>query len=183
MRALLMPVAALAMAAASPVGAKDAELSGMALQQIQARDFETTSAFVFPAVMTVLQDAGFRIQTADKETGLITAIGSTEAKTTFNIWWGIGKKKKTPVVSAFIEQRGPNVTRARLNFVMSTGKDRNVFSDEKPVSDPAVYRDAFEKIEKEIFVRQAMAAPASAPAVVPVGSTAAAAAAVAGGPR
>lgn len=173
MRASILAAAALAAAIPNTAPAKDAELSGMALQQIQAKDFETSASIVFPAVMTVLQDGGFRIQSADRETGLITAIGSTEAKTTFNLWWGLGKKKKTPIVSAFIEQRGTNLTRARLNFVMSTGKDRNVFSDEKPVADPAVYRDAFEKIEKEIFVRQAMSAPA------PVSGTAAAVAGVA----
>ena len=34
-------------------------------------------------------------------------------------------------------------------------------ADEEPITDPAVYRDAFEKIDKEVFVRQAMAATAT----------------------
>lgn len=149
----------IALAAATPVLAKDAPITGMALQQIQAKDFETTAAIVFPSIMTVLQDAGFRILSADKETGLITAQGSSETKMTYNIWFGVGQKKQSPIVSAFIEQRGPNLTRARLSFVMATGKSRNAFINEKPVVDPAAYRDAFEKIEKEIFVRLAMNAP------------------------
>jgi len=144
---------------AMPSAAQQISPNGMALQQIQAKDFEAPLSVVFPAVMTVFQDSGFRITSADKTTGLITAVGSTEGRWTFNIWWGLGRKKETPIVSAFIEERGGTLTRARLNFVMSTGKTRNVFSDERPVTDPAAYRDAFERIEKEIFVRQAMEAP------------------------
>ena len=157
-RSPILCLAAL-MVTASPSFAQQASPTGMALQQIQAKDIEAPFSVVFPAVMTVFQDAGFRILAADKDTGLITAIGSSEARWTFNIWWGLGKKKETPIVSAFIEERGPHFTRARLNFVMSTGKDRNILTDERPVTDPAAYREAFEKIEREIFVRQAMAAP------------------------
>lgn len=161
-----------AIVVAAPALAKEEPVTGMALQQIQAKDFESTAAVVFPAVMTVLQDAGFRILTADKDTGLITAQGSSEAKLTYNIWFGLGQKKQTPIISAFIEQRGSNLTRARLNFVMTTGKSRNAFVNEKPVTDPAPYRDVFEKIEKEIFVRQAMAAPASVSTAAAVATTA-----------
>jgi hypothetical protein len=39
---------------------------------------------------------------------------------------------------------------------MSTAKSRNANTDEKPITDPAVYKDAFERIEKELFVRQSM---------------------------
>ena len=136
-------------------------MTGLALQQIQSRDLETTPDIAFPAVMTVLQDSGFRILTADKSTGLISAVGSAEAKTTYNIWYGFGKKKQVPAVSVFIESRGPSITRVRLNFVISTAKSRSSFSDEKPVTDPSTYKDAFERIEKEVFTRQAMAVPAA----------------------
>lgn len=150
---------AAALVAGTPSVAQQTPLSGMALQQIQARDFEAPVSVVFPAVMTVFQDSGFRILSADKATGLITAVGSSQGRWTFNLWWGLGRKKETPIVSAFIEERGDALTRTRLNFVISTGKTRNVFTDERPVTDSAAYREAFERIEKEIFVRQAMAAP------------------------
>jgi hypothetical protein len=163
--------------------AKEPALTGMALQQIQAKDFETTAAVAFPAVMTVLQDGGFRIQDADKDTGLITAIGSAKSHVIWAPFAGFRSKKKFPIVSSFIEQRGKSITRIRLNFVMSTGKSDKAFTDEVPITDPEVYRDAFERIEKEIFVRQAMdvalppttapveAAPASI-ATVPSGDVA-----------
>ena len=161
----------LAAAAVTPVAAeKKPQLSGLELQQIQARDMETTIDVAFPAVMTVLQDAGYRIQSADKATGLIVAEGSSNKIATYNIWYGLGSKKRIPTVSAFIEARGPQYTRVRLSFVMSLRKSRNAFSDEDPVTDPEVYRQAFEQIEKEIFTRNAMNAAAPVLAATPTGA-------------
>lgn len=148
-------------ASTSPAVAKDKPLTGLALQQIQARDFEASVDLLFPAIVTVLQDSGYRITEADRASGFISGIGSVEQKMTYNILWGLGKKKRVPMVSVFVEQRGPNIARARLNFVMSEGKSRDAFTDEKPVADPAVYKDAFERIEKELFVRLAMNAQTS----------------------
>jgi len=146
-------------------GKSQPQLSSLALQQIQSRDYEAGKDVSFPAVMTVLQDSGYRIAEADKDTGLITGTASTKSVTTYNIFWGLGKKKRTPVVSAFIEDRGKG-SRVRLNFVLTTSKNRIYgvgSADEEPINDPAIYRDAFEKIEKEIFVRLALAAPAPKP--------------------
>jgi len=156
---------------------KPAQPTGLELQQIQSRDYEVGKDVSFPAVMTVLQDAGYRIAEADKDTGLITGAASTKSATTYNIFWGFGKKKKTPVVSAFVEDRGRG-SRIRLNFVLTTTKSRIYgvgSADEEPITDPAIYRDAFEKVEKEIFVRQALNAPAppvpSAPAATQTASS------------
>lgn len=142
----------------SAVSAKDKKVTGLALQQIQSRDFETPKGVAFSAVMSVLQDEGYRIGSADKETGLITGIASTESKTTFVPFVGFGKKKRTPVVSAFIEDKSPTLTRIRLNFVMSRYNATQYGSDqgERPIVEPTVYQQAFEKIEKAIFVREAM---------------------------
>ena len=161
----------LATVAVTPAAAeKKPQVSGLELQQIQARDMETTIDVAFPAVMTVLQDAGYRIQSADKSTGLIVAEGSSNKVMTYNILYGFGQKKRVPTVSAFIESRGPQYTRVRLSFVMSLRKSRNAFSDEDPITDPAVYRQAFEQIEKEIFTRNAMNAAAPAVVATPTGA-------------
>lgn len=165
MRTTLTAIAVAILLAGGPAQAKKPpEISGLALQQIQSRDYEVGKEVSFPSVMTVLQDAGYRIEQADKDTGLITGTASTKSATTYNIFWGFGKKKKTPVVSAFVEDRGRG-SRVRLNFVLSTTKSR-VYgvgsADEEPMTDPAIYRDAFERIEKEIFVRQALVAPTPA---------------------
>lgn len=157
---LIMVTAFAATTFSLPALAKEAPLTGLALQQVQARDFESNVDILFPSIITVLQDSGYRITEADKASGFISGIGSAEQKTTFNIWFGFGKKKEVPMVSAFVEQRGPNIARARLNFVMSKAKSRKVYTDETPITDAAVYKDAFERIEKELFVRQSMATPA-----------------------
>jgi hypothetical protein len=163
MRLKLAAIAAGTLFVCSPaVAKKEPQLTGIELQQIQARDYEVPKTVTFPSVMTILQDSGYRIQAADKDTGLITATASTKSKLTWAPFVGFGKSKKTPVVSAYIEERGSG-SRVRLSFVMAKIKGSaygTSLSDEEPITDPATYRDAFERIEKEIFVRQAVNAPA-----------------------
>ena len=144
---------------------KKPEVSGLALQQIQSRDYEVSKTVSYPAVMTVLQDAGYRISAADKDTGLITGSASTNSGMSYNLFFGFGRSKKTPIVSAFIEDRGAG-SRFRLNFVLAKTKSSLYgmsSSDEEPITDPVVYTGAFEKIEKEIFVRLALATPSPKP--------------------
>jgi hypothetical protein len=139
---------------------KPPQVSGLELQQIQSHSFEASKNVVFASVVTVLQDSGFRIGSADKETGLLTAIGTSERHMTWVPFVGFGSSKKNPVVTAFIEERGQG-TRVRLNFVMAKIKNNQYAanSDEEAILDPAVYKDAFEKIDKEVFIRQAENAP------------------------
>ena len=185
MRKLILILGAAALVSTSPALArKRPEVSGLALQQIQARDFEAPKDVTFPSVMTVLQDSGYRIADADKDTGLITGSASTKSNTTWVPFIGFGKSKKTPVVSAFIEDRGTG-SRIRLNFVMAKTKSGMYgmsSSDEEPITDALAYKTAFEKIEKEIFIRQALNAPKPpVAAAIPV-PAAAPAAAVAASP-
>jgi len=144
---------------------KQPEVTGLALQQIQSRDYEVGKSVTFPAVMTILQDSGYRIQAADKDTGLITGTASTKSHMNWAPFVGFGRSKKTPVISAYIEDRGSG-SRVRLNFIMAKTKNGGYgmsWSDEEPITDPATYRDAFERIDKEVFVRQALNAPTPKP--------------------
>lgn len=170
---------ALIIAPISAYAAKKPQLSSLELQQLQSKEFEVSRDDAFAAVMTVLQDSGYRIGAADRDTGLITGTASTNSYTTWLPFVGFSKKKKTPVVSAYIEARGSSVARVRLNFVMTEAKANQFGSDagEEPILDPIVYKEAFEKVEKEVFVRMAMkngpsvTSPAGAniaPAVAPV---------------
>jgi len=167
-------------ATTTPALAKKApQMSALALQQMQARDYEMAKSVSFPAVMTILQDSGFRILAADKDTGLITASASVKSKMTWAPFVGFGRSKKSPIVSAFIEDRGAG-SRVRLNFVMAKTKNGaygTSQSDEEPILDAAVYRDAFERIDREMFTRTALVAPKldaapTAPASVPVATSA-----------
>jgi hypothetical protein len=164
-------VTALVLAPVSAGAKEKKKVTGLELQQVQARDFEVPKGTTFSAVMSVLQDEGYRIGSADKDTGLITAMASTESKMTWLPFVGFGKKKRTPIVSAYIEDRGPAITRVRLNFVMGRYNANQYGADqgERPITDPVVYKEAFEKIEQAIFVRQAM--DAAPPPVKPVEAT------------
>ncbi len=147
---------------AAQAASKAPEMSTLELQALQSRDFEASKEDAFGAVMTVLQDAGYRIQAGDINSGLITGIGSSEGKMTYTLFVGFGKKKLTPMVSSFIEKNGSG-SRIRLNFVMAKVKSNAYGSqpeDEQPVLDAGTYKDAFEKIEQALFVRQAMNSPA-----------------------
>jgi len=155
------------------IAKKQPEASGLALQQIQSRDYEVSKDVTFPAVMSVLQDSGYRIQAADKDTGLITGTASTKSHTTWLPFVGFGRSKKTPIISAYIEDRGTG-SRIRLSFVMGKTKNQGYgmsWSDEEPITDPATYRDAFERIDREVFLRQAMTAPAPKPQPTPAAAT------------
>jgi hypothetical protein len=150
---------------------KQAPLSGLALQQIQSRDFEAPKSITFPATISILQDGGYRIGDADIVTGIITATASTKTKTTWLPFVGFGTSKKTPVVSVFVEDMGPNLSRVRLNFVM--GKLKNgLIADETPIYDAATYKDAFERIGQAVFIRQAMTSkPTPTPSVATPSAT------------
>lgn len=142
---------------------KQPEMSSLQLQQMQTREVEAPKDVAFGAVMTVLQDSGYRIEAADKDTGLITGIGSSKGKLTWAPFVGFGKSKKSPIVSAFIESYGNGITRVRLNFVMAKVKSSLYGSqpqDEEPIYDSGVYQDAFEKINQNVFLRLSMVAPA-----------------------
>ena len=142
-----------------PALAKDkVELSPLQLQSMQTKDFEGSKETVFASVMTVMQDAGYRIENADLATGIITGIGSSKGKMVYSLWSGFGKSKKTPIVSAYIEQIG-STTRVRLNFVMAKIKSSLYGSqpqDEEPVVEAEVYQDAFSKVDQALFIRTSM---------------------------
>lgn len=173
---IVASVLATSLSVSPAIAKKVPAISGLALQQMQARDYEVGKSITFPAVMTVLQDSGYRIQSADRDTGLITATASTKSKTSWAPFVGFSKSKKTPVVSAFIEDRGPG-SRVRMNFILAKSKKGAYgmgWDDEEPILEQQVYREAFERVEKEIFTRMALATPAAAAATVQVAATPAA---------
>lgn len=138
---------------------KTPEMTPLQIQAMQSRDIEGTYKTVFASLMSVLQDAGYRIENADRDTGLVTGVGSSKGKLTYNLFTGFGKSKKSPIVSAFAEEINANTTRVRLNFVMAKIKSTGYGSqpqDEEPVLEAAVYQDAFEKINQAVFIRNSM---------------------------
>lgn len=146
---------------------KPPQLTPMELQAIQSKEFQTSKETLFASAMSVFQDLGYTINSAEMQTGFITANSPMADKT--NFWGamaGVSSQGMTRA-TAFIEALPNGFSRIRLNFVntveSSSAYGRRSQAD-KPILDPAPYRAAWEKIDEALFVRNALAAPAPAPA-------------------
>jgi len=129
--------------------------SQMEIQAYQSKEFEATKRIAFDATMSVLQDSGFIIESADFETGFITGKGTTASHT--DIWWGAMNEHVK--MSAFVEQRTSSMARIRVNLVEAAqrksawNRSQDVIN-ESGVRDPKVYQDLFSKIDQAIFIRK-----------------------------
>jgi len=126
--------------------------TSLELQSIQTKEFEAPVKAGFGATMSVFQDLGYIIATADSQTGFITAAGpKSQHFVPF-----VGQVQKYRKATAFVEAINNSKTRVRLNFVdeeeSSSGYGMKGGSA-IPVEDPKLYQEAFEKISKAIFVR------------------------------
>ncbi|MAH26340.1 MAG: hypothetical protein CMI19_05225, partial [Opitutae bacterium] len=87
------------------------QLSSLELQAFQRKEFATSKDIAFGSVMSVLQDLGYIVSSADKDTGLISAASPTKNVVFF------GSHMQNTSVNAFVESFGPKRTAIRLNFV------------------------------------------------------------------
>ncbi len=130
------------------------KLTPLEIQSIQSRSYEHSKDVVFPSVMSVFQDLGYSINSADINTGLITAESAADSDKKLKFWLGITKVSQTKA-NAFIEKIG-NETKVRINFVVinkkSFGYGQTDREDEQ-ILNPQPYQNAFEKIENAIFIR------------------------------
>ena len=131
------------------------QMTPLEIQSMQTRAFDSSYDTVFASTMSVFQDLGYTVTSADKSTGLISAESATGSNLGFAIFTGSTLTTQTRA-TAFVERikRKSNV---RLNFVQksetSSGWGQTDRSD-KPILDMEVYQNAFERIENAIFVRQ-----------------------------
>ena len=163
MKKLILIILAVFAMSTTPAWAKKApQLTPMELQALQSREFETTKDNLFGAVMTVLQDLGYQVQTADVQTGFVTAVSATQNKTNFLMALGGMAASGNTKVTCFLQAMPSGMTRVRLNFLNS----RNTSSaygqnsqNDKLILDAAVYHNAWEKIDEALFVMGALQAP------------------------
>lgn len=132
--------------------------TSLELQAFQAKEFETTKTVAFGSTLSVFQDLGYIVASADRETGFITAASPAGNKTGFfEALGGVTSSGQTKA-TAFVEEIRPGFTTIRLNFV-DTKKSSSIYGQsadqDKPILDPKVYQTAFGKIEDAIFIRTA----------------------------
>jgi hypothetical protein len=136
--------------------------TSLEIQAIQAKNFDASKKVAFNAVMSVLQDLGFIVQSASLETGFITADSPVKKDTsggaTFLAIFGGARSEGKSAVTASVEEITDKKSRVRLNFInrsmQSSSYGQNSTQD-TPVLDPAVYQKAFDKIGEAIFIRTA----------------------------
>ncbi len=155
--------------------APPAKPTPLEIQALQSRQYEQPKEIVFASVVSVFQDLGYTIKSADKDTGFITAESASNtsiptpnpyaAFEAFDISFGsfsstLRDLDSTHVTStaatAFIEQLNETISLLRLNFVKQTrvsGVQGQTSRQDKPLLDATTYQNAFERIENAIFIR------------------------------
>ena len=129
-------------------------ITPLEIQSMQSRSYNKSKDIVFPSVMSVLQDLGYSIKTADIKTGLITAESTAKSNAAMKFWLGIAEVTQT-TADAFIEEINGK-TKVRINFINMVKQSSSWGQDDrqdKQILDPAPYQNAFEKVENAIFVR------------------------------
>lgn len=143
---------AIALSASGCVAPVMPQKTSLELQSIQAKEFETKKGIAFASVVSVFQDLGYIIATADLSTGLITAKSPTRDA---GLGW-FGREMQDTKATAFVEEIRAGHTKVRLNFVQSqetsSGYGQKRIS-EMPIEDAQVYQNAFAKIQEAIFIR------------------------------
>lgn len=131
-------------------------LTPLEIQQIQSRSFEADLNTTFRSVVSVFQDLGYTVKSADLSTGFITAESAAKSDEASQFWLGVARVDQTSV-TGFVEAIGGKTT-VRLNFVnrveTSSGYGQHN-KKETPIYAPEPYQVAFEKIGSAIFVRKA----------------------------
>ena len=124
------------------------------IQTIQTRNFPNDKDVVFRSVVSVFQDLGYTIKSADVVTGFIQADGPAQSDKAIKFLTGSTITTQTKA-TAFVEQIN-SFTQVRLNFV-DTQESSTEFGaqerDEIPILDAQTYQNAFERIDSAIFVR------------------------------
>ncbi|HEU5137909.1 MAG TPA: hypothetical protein VFU13_22390 [Steroidobacteraceae bacterium] len=153
-RALI--VASLSLAFAGCATPRKPAPTSLQLQAFQAKEFETAKLAAFGSVITVFQDLGYIVSSADLETGFITAASPSGNKTNFwEVLAGSTSSGQTRA-TAFVEELRPGFTSIRLNFVdarRQSGMYGHTMDNDTPILEPEVYAAAFEKIGEAIFIR------------------------------
>ncbi|WP_018234423.1 hypothetical protein [Thioalkalivibrio thiocyanodenitrificans] len=150
-------ISALALAGVLVLGgcaAPAPQMTSLEIQAFQLKEFETDKTTAFNSTVSVFQDLGYIIDTASLETGIITSQSPTES----GFIPFVGMTQTNTRATAFVEERRPGATSIRLNFVevqKRSGGYGQQSGRDNVILDPAVYENAFEKIEEAVFIRSA----------------------------
>ncbi len=127
--------------------------TALELQSIQAKEYETSKKVAFAAVLSVFQDVGYTVLSANLDTGLITAKSPTKAG--FQLF--VGQTMQDIKATAYIEEIVVNRTKVRISLVNSKETSSGYGMKggyETPIETPETYQDIFARVQQSIFVRK-----------------------------
>lgn len=158
------------------------KLNALQIQAMQTREFNAPKKKAFNGVMTVLQNDGYTIGSANMDTGYISAKSATQSKPFVNKLGHMSTGEKvaasmlsfmsehsvdsdnhpihvhyTVNVSAFVTQLAKNKVKIRLGFVQNksvSGGDTDNTSTQ--IVDPKLYQKTFNEIRQQLFVAKDM---------------------------
>ena len=135
--------------------------TSLEIQAYQSRSFEADKKTAFNSAMSVFQDLGYIVNSANLDTGFITAESPTKgakgSEAFLSFLAGMRVEGRT-AVTAFVEELSPKSAKIRLNFVerkKSSGDYGQQANRDDPIQDPKIYQSAFDKISDAIFIRSA----------------------------
>jgi len=117
------------------------KLNPLQIQTMQSQNFTVSKKQAFNAVMTVFQNDGYIIQTADLDTGFITGKSPTSGN-------------KSLAVTAFLTAKTKKTTHIRLNFVRHVvmRHRRMAYTKTIQVLNTSLYKKTFNDIRQQVFV-------------------------------
>ena len=133
-----------------------ASMTPLEIKTLQTRSFENDYNVTFRSTLSVFQDLGYTIKSADIDTGFIQADGISNSDEALKFLIGATQTTQTKV-TGFVERIG-NQTQVCLNFVHSIETSTAYGASDRqdtPILDANIYQNAFEKIESAIFLREA----------------------------
>lgn len=138
---------------------EQAALTAVELRQLQTRDVGVTKSAAFASVITVLLDSGYRVISADLESGLITATSSTTGRVRLDPM-GLSRASQTPMASAYVEERDASLARVRIVFSVGTSATGQFAgSGERAILEQGIYEIFFSRLEEEVKQRPAAREP------------------------
>ena len=124
------------------------------IRAIQTRSFESDYNITFRSVVSVFQDLGYTIKSAELSTGFIQAEGVSNSNEALKFWLGATETTQTKA-TGFVEEIAGKIN-VRISFVKSVESSTAYGANDRKetqILDVAVYQNAFERIENAIFVR------------------------------
>lgn len=134
-------------------------MTPLEIQALQSKEFGASKEDTFSAVLSVFQDLGYQVDTADVNSGFITASSATVAKTSFfEAMAGVTASGNTKA-TATIQKMPDGQTKVRLNFLNKRSESSRYgqqYQNDAQILDPKIYESAWDKIDESLFTSGAL---------------------------